>query len=153
MITTAFAFGGAGSVRLHENFEIGLEVLYSRKGTKDELSGETLALDYIEIPVLAVGVVPAHDRVDLIGYAGPAVGFNVKAEFAGGAVEDTIAGTDVGGAFGAGAAWSTSRATFTFEARLTVGFLTIDALTPSLDVKNRVIAALVGVMFPLTQGP
>lgn len=149
---TAFAAGGAAMVELNPNFGVGLEVLYSRKGAKEETTDETLALDYIEVPVLAIGIYPVDEKVDLMGYAGPAVAFSIAADFAGEDVKDTIASTDVGGAFGAGARFDAGKVKVTVEGRWTVGFMSIDDSEFDADVKNSVVSAMVGIMFPLGAG-
>ena len=149
---TGFAAGAAGMFQLHPNFGIGVEVLYTRKGAKDEATDETLKLDYIEIPVLATGIYPVDEKVSLMGYVGPAVAFNIKADDEGEDIKDFITSTDFSAAFGAGAIFAAGPVDITVEGRYTLGFMSIDDTATDADLKNTVISGLVGIMFPLGAG-
>jgi hypothetical protein len=77
---TGFVGGGFLTAHVSEGFGVQFEGLYSQKGGKaSESSAEaTLKLDYIEIPVLAMGRFPAGKKAILNIYGGPTFGFLLK---------------------------------------------------------------------------
>lgn len=119
------------------------ELLYSQKGAKYELFGATLneKHDYLEVPVLfkfSFGkiIVPSI-------YAGPALGYLMKAELSNGGsldIKDELKTTDLGLVFGAEVK---TPAKLSVEARYTMGMSTVDK-DGDFTVKNSAISVMLG---------
>ena len=148
---TAFIVGAAVMAQLNKNFGIEVDILYARKGAKSEFFDVTFDLDYIEIPILAVGLLPVSETVDLMGFVGPAFSFNISADVDGEDIKDEVEGTDISAVFGAGAIFDIGSFKLTLEGRYTLGFVSIDKLEDD-DVKNSAISVMAGFMFPLGGG-
>ena len=130
------------------------EVLYTMKGADATIEEETitgtgkLRFDYLEIPMLLKVRIPTGDVHPFI-FAGPAVGFNLKATF-----EDITGGsTDVSSGnsvewsaiFGGGLQLGRS---FHIDVRYTMGLEKLEV--PDLgavDLKNGVLSATLGLAF------
>ena len=154
--TTAFAIGMSAMAGVNENFGVMVDALWTRKGAKDDdptsiFFGETLTLDYIEIPVMAAVMFPATETTRMMFFAGPAVGFNISAEFADADVSDTIASVDFGGVVGLGSTFNTGGANIGLDARWTFGFTSIDDTDFDFDTKNTVFSIMGSVSFPVGQ--
>ena len=107
------------------------EALYSMKGVDGGgNSNTTLAVDYVEIPLLLGYAVPVtQSGLTLGAYAGPALGIKVRENLNGGfgsANTDAFKSTDVGAALGA----TLGAGPFAIDGRYTLG------LTNALDVNN-----------------
>jgi hypothetical protein len=104
------------------------EVLYSMKGETD--GNTTLAVDYIEVPVLLAFQAPATQTGLMIGaYAGPSLAFKVREQLdtpIGGVSADVFNSTDVGAAIGA----TVGAGAFSVDARYTLG------LTDAIENQN-----------------
>lgn len=95
------------------------EVLYSMKG---ETNGNTtLAVDYIEVPVLLAFEAPATETGLMIGaYAGPSLAVKVREDISGPLGNlDVFRSTDVGAAIGA----TVGAGAFAVDARYTLGLM------------------------------
>ena len=113
------------------------EVLYSMKGVTDD--DATLALDYVEVPLLLGYAVPVSQNGLMFGaYAGPALGVKVRENLSqdfgtitGSADSDLFEDPDLGAAVGA----TVGAGAFGVDARYTFGVL--DALEPEgSEVRN-----------------
>ncbi len=144
----AGVIGGAfGAYAICDWMTVQAEVLYSQKGAK--FGDESLKLDYIEIPILAMWTAPAQGRFTPNLAIGPSLGFNVRANLAGIDVKDGIKTTDFGIAFGAGVKVDEiGPGAITFDVRYTLGLTNILDDAPSdLSVKNQALAFLLGFAF------
>ena len=107
------------------------EVLYSMKGVTGSNGDGTLALDYVEVPLVLGFAAPVTDSGLLVGgYAGPALAFKVResvdfdTDFGSGSIDsDVFKDTDVGGALGV----TVGAGAFGIDGRYTFG------LTNALD--------------------
>ncbi len=119
------------------------EVLYSQKGAQFDLLGTTIKEkhEYVEVPVLvkfSFGkiIVPSI-------YAGPALGYLMKAELSNGGsvdIKDNIKSTDLGLVLGAELK---TPAKISVEARYTMGMSTVDK-EGDFTVKNSAISVMLG---------
>jgi hypothetical protein len=98
---TSFLLGGFLSFRLNRQFALEPELLYTRKGaetTFEDLTG-TLALDYIQLPILAQIRFPSPNWTPYI-LVGPGFAFRtrcrVSVESQGVEISDDCSGADVG---------------------------------------------------------
>jgi hypothetical protein len=176
--------GGFFGLGFNENFGARVEVLYAMRGAEftetvdvggtDVTVDGKVKLDYIEIPLLAVGMFPASDAVTITAFAGPAFGIAVtregEAEAAGESetvdLDDEIKSFDIGGTFGAGAMFVVGSVNLTIEGRATIGFTNInedledDPDTTSIDEstidvgsnQNFTFGFLLGIVVPLGNG-
>ena len=114
-----FSGGLTADVPISPQLSLRPEVLYSMKGETD---GETtLAVDYVEVPVLLAFEVPATETGLMIGaYAGPSLAFKVREQLdtpIGGVSADVFKSTDIGAALGA----TVGAGPFAIDARYTLG--------------------------------
>ncbi len=138
---TGFHLGAIVEIPVSEKFSVQPEVMYSQQGLQSEFEDENttseskLKLDYINVPVLAKFYVAEGFSIE----AGPQFGFLAKAEqefqsttTSGGVtvesegtedIEDSIAGFDMGAAFGAG--YELNSGLF-FQARYIIGLSNVD---------------------------
>lgn len=123
------------------------EVLYSQKGAK--FGGESLKLDYVEIPILAMWTAPAIGRFTPNLAVGPAVGFHIRAKAEDEDIKDFIKTVDFGIAFGAGVKVDEiGPGAVTFDVRYTLGLTNVLDDAPSdLSVRNMVLGLLLGYAF------
>lgn len=150
---TAFGVGAFTMAQFSENMGVMGEVFWQRKGAKDELSDESLKLDYIEIPVTFMGIYPASDAVRLVGFAGPVFSFLTSAKIADIDVKDELTSFDFGGAVGLGALFNAGAMDVTVDGRWTFGFTSIDDTSgSSADVKNSNFSIFGGIAMPLGAG-
>jgi hypothetical protein len=155
---TGGAFFGWG---INEQFGVQIEGLYVSKGAtgKDDSFGEpvdaTLKLDYVEFPILFAVRFPAGDKLAFDVFAGPTLGFNIKAEYeAGGVTEDLKDETEsfeFGAAIGGGLYYMMESFSILADVRYAMGATTTqkDFEGESYDVKNKGIGIMVGVAFPI----
>lgn len=88
--------GVSAEIMLSKKFAIEPGILFSMQGTKIDL--EKVHLDYINIPVYAKYYIIKGFNV----FAGPQVGFNIRAKSGGESVKDLIRTADFGMGLGAG---------------------------------------------------
>lgn len=140
-----FAGGAFVEIPVTPSFSVQPEVLYTQKGARetDGTTDATIALDYLEVPVLFKYTVPVtRSGLLLGGYVGPALAFklneNVEADFGGTTVsEDTdfAKSTDVGVAFGA----TVGAGPFAVDGRYTLGLTNVvDSDVSDDDARNGV---------------
>lgn len=139
------------------SFESG--ALLSQKGARYDLDGlgggeASVDLTYLEVPVLLRFHVPTAGSMRPMFGVGGAVGFllSAKAKFEGDTedIEDDTSNVDVGLAVGAGLEFSLGGAAAIVEGRYTHGLSNIaedSADADTVEVKNRVLTLLAGVMF------
>ncbi len=120
------------------------EVRYSMKGaadgSDDSNSDATLAIDYIEVPVLLGYATPVTQSGLMLGaYAGPSVGFKVRESLdvnsgvgSGSIDSDVIKSLDVGAAVGA----TVGAGPFGIDARYTFGLTNILDSGSDSDLRN-----------------
>jgi len=88
---TGLALGGFVGIPVLPSVKIQPEALFMMKGDEASEGGQTMKMNYIEVPVLAkIGFMaqsPAHPTI----FAGPSLGINMAAEYE----SDTVAATDV----------------------------------------------------------
>lgn len=149
----AYAFG--------DWFTLQPEVLYSQKGAKatQERLGEertqTVSLDYVEIPVLAVLTIPTQSILTPKVFAGPAFGFLISAEDkreVNGVevrredIKDGLKDYEVGIVFGGGLDVKVGPGAITTDLRYNFGVTNIADVGDS-SVKNGVFSFMVGYAF------
>lgn len=140
-------FGGFAEYGLSEIFAIKLEAAYAMKGVKGE--GYTVALDYIDIPLLAVVSFPASGFEPTF-FCGPAFGFKVSADLTypdGGTFEygDLVESYEANLVFGLGVKTQFEGQDILFDIRYSHGLTRVfDFELPSdsdSNDKNKVISA------------
>jgi len=143
---TGFMGGAFFGVMVNNSVEVEPEVLYAMKGSSFSDTDSTLALDYIEIPIL----VKLHLQPDGGMYllAGPAVDFNVscKAEAAS-STDCSALGFSPNLTFGGVLGLGYSHGRIGIEGRYDFDFsdaLAVDQFS-NLDAKNRVWAILLRI--------
>ena len=122
-------------ILLTEKFGIEPGVLFSMQGTK--IGSEKIHLDYINIPVYAKYYVLGGLNV----FAGPQVGFNVRAKSGGERVKDLVRTADFGLGLGVGYQFGWG---LMVSANYTFGFVNIEKDT---STKNGVFQLNVGWRF------
>lgn len=151
----AYAFG--------DWFTLQPEVLYSQKGgtatweVRGEERTETVSLDYIEIPVLAVLTIPTQSRWTPKFFVGPAFGFLISAEdkrevdgeeVGTEDIKDGLKDYDIGVVFGGGLDVKVGPGAITTDIRYNWGVTNIvDDEDDSDSVKNGVFSFMVGYAF------
>ncbi len=161
---TAFIGGGFATIGLGETFFVQPEVLYALKGASSSFEGveATIALDYIEIPLL-VGA-----QFDLGGssvvprvFAGPEVAFetgckisgedgNVSVELDCDEADIQTKSVDFGLVFGAGLAIPLGGFELILDGRYDLGLTDIDdSEFDSASAKNRAWQFMLGAGFPV----
>lgn len=162
-----FGFIGGGFVRLglSEHLSLELDLLYVPKGgeenTDDDPSDpeDQFKVEYVEVPLL-LRVALGGSAVSPELFAGPSVGFEVDCTydaFPNGESDPRpcsdlgieTRSVDVGVAFGAavdvplGAGW------LVIDGRGIVGLRSIDDSEADLDIRNRILALMVGYRLPM----
>lgn len=135
-----FSGGVTADVPLSPMVSLRPELIYTMKGGVDANNSDvTLAVDYIEVPVLIGVTIPATDTGLLLGaYAGPTLAFKVRESLNGqfgGLNADVFKSTDVGAALGA----TVGAGPFAVDARYTLG-LTNAADNDNLNIRNNVFS-------------
>lgn len=166
---TGFSGGGFANARISDAFGIRLEVLYAQKGGKGPVdvtvdgtpagtADITFKVNYVEIPLLAVGSFPVGARAMVDVFGGPTVAFKagakLRAEVQGQGDETDIGsdikGTDFGIAAGAGIRlFASQRMSIVLEGRHTLGLVNILDAAGGPSLKNRALAFTAGIAFPL----
>jgi hypothetical protein len=170
---TAFSFGGFVNLQFTEEFSIQPELLYIRKGGKQDLEvGTTIGgslpldfsgelkwkLDYLEIPVLLKYTVPTEGSFAPSFFAGPAIGFLATSNLGVGIMgfsEDVdigflTAGVDFGVVVGAGFNIDLGPTKFiTVDGRYSLGFAdwTDEPLIDVVELKNSGVEIMAGMGF------
>ena len=144
------------------NAGLQFDVLYSQKGAKAGATvtedGETFdfsleaRVDYIEIPILFRGIMPASDTVKVRFIAGPSIGFKVSDDF-----KQTVNGVDFSDEdvpewksydFGLVAGGAVQFGQFFIDARYTWGLVNIIKDPEGGEsVKTRAFGVMAGFMF------
>jgi hypothetical protein len=163
-LSVAFRFG--------DIFEVQGEFLYSQKGVKIEETGAngltngTISLNYMETPILLKAGLPTQGKFRPALYAGPAVSFEMSCDLSGtfdgetadrkcdnqddGWVPKERKTFDWGLVFGAEAVYKVGRKTsLLFEVRYNLGLSSLEATEQNLNVKNRALSLMAGVLFAL----
>lgn len=143
---TGFMGGLFLGIRINPSVEVEPEVLYAMKGSDFSGTDTTVALNYIEIPILVKYSFSPNGGIYVL--AGPAVNFDVSSDVppiptTGGSSVNPSPNLTFGGVLGLGYA----RGHLGFEGRYDFDFsdaLALDSFT-NLDAKNRVWAILVRV--------
>ena len=162
-----FGFIGGGFVKLSTpgRFALQLDVLYVQKGGEENTDNtpdtkpDQFFVNYLEFPLLfKVALSTSGVRPEL--FVGPSVAFELSCTF------DPFPGgeslpldcadfgietrsVDVGVAFGANLDIPLGSGFLVVDGRGIVGLSSIDASDADLDIRNRILALMVGYRFPL----
>jgi len=157
---TTFHAGGILGIGVTETFGVQLEAVYSRKGIA---AGAGVAgareLSYVQIPVLAVGIVPTPPSASITPHfvAGPTFGFQVGctvSDGGGGSVACADGGAathsfDFGLLVGAGLSIGKRSMAFLLDVALDWGLTNIDNTAGNVSTRNRTLMASAGFLFPI----
>lgn len=125
---------------------VGVDILYARKGAKDE-DGDSLDLDYINVPVYArINAGSSNlNKASVYGIVGVDLNFLLKAKFSFSDTDakDDFSRADYGLAVGIGAEITR----FVIEGRYTKGFGNIAKKTGAEELKTQSFAVMFGVRF------
>src|SRR5688572_18762938 len=163
---TGFAGGAFADYQLNDRFGVRGELLYIQKGAEGEFvipGGDhghesIVKLDYVEVPLLFTARFPAGEKFAFSLFAGPTLAFNTTAE-----VEvmehdeteelDNVEDFEFGGAVGGGIEYMLSSFSLLADVRYGIGATSVvgDVAGASVDVKNRGIAIMGGLAFPIGQ--
>jgi hypothetical protein len=149
--------GGFVTWTIGDRFSIQPEGLFSQKGAKFTVEGTeaTVAIDYVEVPVLIRFSAPASDQTSIHVFAGPSLGFKARAKGTAEGTDvsdeeadlsDQVESVDVGLVVGAGI----EIGRVTIDGRYTWGLRNLAKAVeelPAPDTKNRVFAILGGFRF------
>jgi hypothetical protein len=156
-----FVAGAYLAFPLGDTVSLQPEALFTQKGQSFDFTDldvdTTLKLDYVEVPLL-IKARFGGDGIRPYLFAGPYVGFRIKAEVVVDAedagsttndLEDETKGTDYGIVGGAGLEFPAGSGAFLLEARYARGLTSIasDDVESEDDVKNAVWGFLVGFRF------
>jgi hypothetical protein len=157
-----FVGGAFVTAHINDDFAVRVEGLYVQKGTTcDELGiDEKIKLDYFEVPILAVIKLPASEKFEVNGFAGPTIAFNITSEytaegdFMGTPIDITedledVKSTDFGLTVGAGFAYDLGSAKIVFDGRWVYGLTSIDDSTEDFNIKNSSFALRAGIAIPI----
>jgi hypothetical protein len=163
-VSSRTGFSGGGFLRhnMNEQFGVQAEVLYVQKGFEGDIhtvDGDIhpgkARLDYVDVPIELVGRFKGTDKIALEVFAGPSFNFNIKAEAE---TEDGFENDDgrtknfeFGAVVGGGIEYMLSSFSILADVRYSLGATSIaeDVAGQSVDVKNRGIAVMGGISFPL----
>ncbi len=151
-LDSRFGFGGGAffMFQFGKLFAVQPEIYYTMKGaTFTTMDVDiTLALDYMEVPVLLKVVIPVEgSSVRPSIFAGPVLGFNTtaKVEGEGGGqtasedVSDFVQSTDFSLVFGGGLGFLVGMHELGFDIRYILGLKSFDDSGDGLDIKNTAI--------------
>jgi hypothetical protein len=138
------------------------EALMVEKGAKGPLTvtgdahthtGEWI-LTYFDFPLLLTGHIPLGTRWAINAFAGPTFGVNVKSQLnVQGheleAIRDRTEKFELGSAFGGGLELKLTACSIFAEGRYSLGLQNIVKDVPNVDVKNRGVAVMGGLKFPV----
>jgi opacity protein-like surface antigen len=140
-----------------------LEGLYSRKGFKSWFGGTfkqntvddstfvEVAMDYFEIPILAVGSYRVMDNLKINAMAGPSFGFHVRTNYTAdkledeGPLDDAIKSTEFSLILGVGVEWELQDRSILLEGRWTRGLTNVDDSKYNQEYFNSCLSLIAGV--------
>jgi hypothetical protein len=162
--------GGFVNLPLSRVFALRPGLAWVSKGAQDEVQSlrVALAIQYFQITVLGQFTLPTAALVEPYAVIGPAVGLKFRCDFS---VRDEVGreasadcdsplfqgafpirANDMGVLVGAGVSIGPRRRlSGLLELSYELGLMSVDAGTPTYDVKNRSLAIKAGVMFSLAQ--
>jgi hypothetical protein len=164
--STRFVGGGFVTAQVYENFGVQVEGLYSQKGGQFSQAADSLTIDswlkidYVEIPVLAFGMLPAGDRTRLRFFGGPALAFLLQSKgiiqsnalTPNNVEEDLKRETrffDLGLMLGIGCDIKINeKASVDFSASYNLGLTNFDDSQSNDDIKHRAFGFMVGLRYP-----
>lgn len=150
-VRTSFHLGGVVEFEISDKFSVQPELVYSAQGAKTKFKGidATMALDYLNVPIMAKYYIAEGFSLEL----GPQVGFlmsaKMKAEVDGQSIEVDIKdefemkSVDFGLNFGAGYKLASG---LSFSARYNLGLSKVSDIDDSTG-KNGVFQVSIGYMF------
>jgi len=156
--------GGGLLIDVTEALQLQAGISYIQKGAvlPDPDFDYTIAIDYLEMPVLLRYPIATGGRFTPHLMLGPAVSFKLGCSInassqgssasipCGEGIIPPVQSVDIGGMGGAGVTMATSgRVAFALDVLYNVGFVTIDDSPASDDVKNRAWSFVGGVTVPL----
>ena len=162
-LRTGLSVGGAVTFPLAANLGVQLGAGYVQKGAKETIDGVevTLALDYVEIPLLLSVALPLEGSISPHFLVGPVASAKAKCQLRGavggattsfdcGPSDVAVKAIDIGAMAGAGLDIRASGAlTITLDVFFNAGLTSFDDSANHDDVKNRAWSILGGVSFPL----
>ncbi len=148
---TSFVGGVFANIGLGETWFVQPEVLYSAKGA--EFEGSTLAIDYLEVPVLFGAAFPmSNSALKPMVFAGPSIGFQLSCDDDGFDCSDELESIDFGLVFGAGIQYALSSVTLFLDGRYDLGLTNAakgEIEAEDISAKNRAWQFMAGVGFPV----
>jgi hypothetical protein len=146
---TGVLVGAFALVPIAARFTLDAGLMYSQKGATTTDDRERLALDYVELPVTAVGLFGIGETARGHAFVGASLAVNVHASLdRGDGSTDrmrTTADLDVGFLGGAGLEMETGGGVFVIDLRIEVGV--VDADSSDADIRNRVLSATLGFAY------
>ncbi len=144
------------------DFGARIEGLYVNKGAEgpfvvpgdDHAHDSIIKLDYIEFPVLFVVNLGSGKKLGFNLFAGPTIGFNIKAEVEIPGHDETVdlaeeaESVEFGGALGGGLEYMLSSFALVLDVRYSIGATNI-VESDGGDIKNSGVGVMAGVSFPL----
>ena len=151
-------FGILGTVHVSKNFGLQTELWYTRKGFDEKGGPLKLRIDYFEIPVILVGMIPGKISPRL--YAGAVLGLesNCSATTASASdrncerVEDSprTKGADTGLIFGGGVKGDVGLGSIMLDVMYNYGLTNIAEFSPTVvSIKNRTLYLSAALVFPI----
>jgi hypothetical protein len=147
---TGFCAGAYLSFKLSDYAAVQQEVLFSRKGLKeDQVITSTFNLDFIEIPLLLKFTLSPGGWISPCLSGGPFVAFKLDDNITTGVSVPPIKKFDYGIAFAGGFDLKLGGNTLTLEARYTMGLKNIADVPAgsSITVKSKVLSFMIGLEF------
>lgn len=141
--------GAFATAEMTEQFALRGELWWQRKGAENKQTGERIALDYIELPALAVALIPAGDVARITPFAGFALAFRVGASREGTDIKDFTKPVDFGTVLGIGWEFLLGAVDAVFDIRWTIGFVRVDDTSQEANVRNSNVSAIAGISVPL----
>jgi hypothetical protein len=138
------ALGGYIGVPISRQFSIQPEALFSMKGAEMPDGSGSVALNYIEVPVLAKASFMPQAKAHPMLFAGPSVAFNLSAKTGDVDVKDNVSPFDMGMVFGGGLDYPLSGGakSIGIDVRYTLGLTNTDDTGSGADVKNNVLSIM-----------
>jgi len=155
---TGFHLGILGRVDISKNFAIETDVLYSQKGFGEGNGDVSLALDYFEIPILAVIKFPIGELSPHL-YLGAELSLEASCKVSSGDIKDISCddvraeasdfprtkGADSGLVFGAGVDWDIGFTTLLLDVMYDYGLTNIADVGEQIDsIKTRTLLVSLG---------
>lgn len=155
--STGFHVGGVFDVAVASNFGVQTQLLYSKKGLKDD-GGTEVELTYVEIPILFTAKLPGKISPHL--YGGTVLSLESGCSISSGAVQnadcDNVAGApatknaDTGILLGGGVALDAGLGLLLLDVFYNVGLTDISEVSADVDsIKNRTWYLSGGFLLPL----